>query len=139
MKLWLLSRLREASTWRGIVWILTFVGVVHSPEQGEAIMTAGMAIVGLLGVFLSDDRSTDSAAVPLRSGSVIADVGADVSALPEIELVGRATAPPVASKTGADAHDADLRAGPVRSADRMRVPPHYPAEHDERSGTGWNG
>lgn len=93
-------------------------------------MTAGMAIVGLLGVFLSDDRSTDSAAERGHDGAVDAD---------PIELVGRATAPPVSAETATDPPDADLRAGPVRSADRMRVPPHYPAEHDERSGTGWNG
>ena len=54
MKPWLLARLREPSTWRGLVWILTVSGVLLTPEQAEAIMLAGMALAGLLGVFLND-------------------------------------------------------------------------------------
>jgi len=73
---WVLSRLREASTWRGIVWLLTVAGVSSRPDEVEAIILAGMALAGLLGVFLQDKsrnpqertRETD---------------------LPEIELQGR--------------------------------------------------
>lgn len=54
---WLLSRLREPSTYRGIVWLLTAAGVALTPEQGEAIFAAGMAFAGLLGVFLQDERN----------------------------------------------------------------------------------
>lgn len=43
--------LGEASTWRGIIFILTAVGVQLEPEQQTAIITAGMALAGLLGVF----------------------------------------------------------------------------------------
>jgi hypothetical protein len=57
MKPWLLARLREPSTWRGLVWILTVSGVLLTTEQAEAIMLAGMALAGLLGVFLSDTPS----------------------------------------------------------------------------------
>jgi hypothetical protein len=52
---WLLNRLREASTWRGLVWLLTVSGVALRPDQVEAIVLAGMAIAGLMGVFLKDD------------------------------------------------------------------------------------
>ena len=41
----------EASTWRGIIFILTAVGVQLDPDQQTAIITAGLAISGLLGVF----------------------------------------------------------------------------------------
>jgi LPXTG-motif cell wall-anchored protein len=43
--------LGEASTWRGIIFILTAVGVQLDPEQQTAIITAGLALSGLLGVF----------------------------------------------------------------------------------------
>ncbi len=51
---YIVDRLQEASTWRGIMAFLTGVGVVISPDQVEAIVAAGLAIVGLLGVFTRD-------------------------------------------------------------------------------------
>jgi hypothetical protein len=52
---WMLARLREPSTYRGLVWLATVAGLSLRPEQAEAIMAAGMALAGLLGVFLADD------------------------------------------------------------------------------------
>lgn len=43
--------LGEASTWRGLIFILTAVGVQLDPDQQTAIITAGMAMAGLVGVF----------------------------------------------------------------------------------------
>ena len=54
MKDFLLARLHEASTWRGLVALLTAVGVVLTPEQTEAVVAAGLAVIGALGVFLPD-------------------------------------------------------------------------------------
>jgi hypothetical protein len=51
---WLKARLREPSTWGGLISILTLVGVVLSPEQKEAVVGAGVAIGGLLMVFLPE-------------------------------------------------------------------------------------
>jgi hypothetical protein len=56
MKDFFLTRLREASTWRGIVMLLTAAGVALSAAQTEAIIVAGMAIVGAIGVFLPDSK-----------------------------------------------------------------------------------
>lgn len=56
MKTYLIERLHEASTWRGVVMLLTAAGVAISPEQGEAIVAAGLAFVGLLGAFLPDSK-----------------------------------------------------------------------------------
>jgi hypothetical protein len=43
--------LGEASTWRGIIFILTAIGIQLDPAQQAAIITAGMALAGLVGVF----------------------------------------------------------------------------------------
>jgi hypothetical protein len=54
MKQYLLERLAEASTWRGITALLIAVGVALSPEQIDAIVATGLAVIGLLGVFTKD-------------------------------------------------------------------------------------
>lgn len=54
VKYWLIARLRENSTWRGVVWIMTWLGMSFRPDQAEAIIGCGMAVAGLLGVFTSD-------------------------------------------------------------------------------------
>jgi hypothetical protein len=51
---YILDRLAEASTWRGVVLILTAVGVSLTTEQTEAIVAAGLAIAGSIGAFLPD-------------------------------------------------------------------------------------
>jgi hypothetical protein len=56
MKAYLLERLKEASTWRGIVALLTAIGVSLSPAQGEAIIALGLAAIGTLGVFTADKK-----------------------------------------------------------------------------------
>jgi hypothetical protein len=52
MKAYLLARLKEASTWRGFVYMLTALGITISPAAAEAIIAAGMAIAGVIGAFL---------------------------------------------------------------------------------------
>lgn len=47
---YLLERLGEASTWRGIVMLLTALGVSIKPELQEGIVSTGLAIAGLVGV-----------------------------------------------------------------------------------------
>ena len=41
----------EASTWRGMVWIVSACGVALNPDEQNAIVAAGMAVSGLIGVF----------------------------------------------------------------------------------------
>ncbi len=57
MKDYLLNRLREASTWRGIVMLFTAAGVALSAAQSEAIIAAGIALAGVIGVFLPDAKA----------------------------------------------------------------------------------
>lgn len=56
MKEFILARGKEASTWRGLVAIVTAAGVGISPEQGEAIIALGLAIIGVIGVFTADKK-----------------------------------------------------------------------------------
>lgn len=42
------------STWKGIVSVLTAFGVSLSPEQSNAIIAAGLSIVGAIQVFWTD-------------------------------------------------------------------------------------
>jgi hypothetical protein len=50
MKVYILDRLREPSTWRGITLLLTALGVPLAPALSEAIVSAGLAVAGLIGV-----------------------------------------------------------------------------------------
>lgn len=97
---WLVRRLREPSTWRGLVWLATVAGLSLRPDQAEAIVAAGMALAGLLGVFLSDEPKTV-----------------------RIEL------PPIDLQSRPQPHDAPADPQPVRPADGVRgpVPPQSPA------------
>lgn len=54
MKQYILDRLKEASTWRGIVMLLTAAGIPIAPELQDLIISAGLAIVGLIGAVTPD-------------------------------------------------------------------------------------
>lgn len=56
MKEYLLARMSEASTWRGLIMLATAVGVVFSAEQVEAVVAAGLALAGLVGAFAPDSK-----------------------------------------------------------------------------------
>lgn len=50
----LLEIIVQPSTWRGLTWILTAIGINISPDTSNAIVTSGMAIAGLIGALTSD-------------------------------------------------------------------------------------
>lgn len=54
MKPYIYARLKEASTWRGIVLILTALGVPIAPEIAETIVSVGLAVTGIIGVAVPD-------------------------------------------------------------------------------------
>lgn len=54
MKSYLFDRIREPSTWRGIILLLTAIGVPVAPQLAEAIVTAGLGMAGLVGVMTPD-------------------------------------------------------------------------------------
>jgi hypothetical protein len=49
-----LARAKEPSTWRGAILFLTAIGVPLAPQLQEAIISAGLGIVGLVGVLTAD-------------------------------------------------------------------------------------
>jgi hypothetical protein len=54
MKNYLLARAKEPSTWRGLVLLLTAVGIPVAPDVAEAVVAAGLGLSGLIGVFTAD-------------------------------------------------------------------------------------
>jgi len=57
MKIWITERLGEPSTWRGLAALLTALGISLSPEQITAITSAGLAVMGVIGVFTGDNNA----------------------------------------------------------------------------------
>ena len=54
---YLVEKLKEPSTWKGIIWIITAFGLVMSQEEKEAIAAFGMTLAGLIGVFAEKGNS----------------------------------------------------------------------------------
>lgn len=54
MNAFFLERLKEPSTWRGFVLLLTAIGVPLSPALADTIITIGLAITGFIGVATPD-------------------------------------------------------------------------------------
>lgn len=54
MKDYLIERAKEPSTWRGIVLLLTAIGVPIAPGMAEQLVTAGLGVAGLIGVLAAD-------------------------------------------------------------------------------------
>lgn len=48
---YLLDRLNENSTWRGVLLVATALGVSLSPSHQEAIVSAGLGLVGAINIF----------------------------------------------------------------------------------------
>jgi hypothetical protein len=44
------ERLNETSTWRGLISILTGLGIKLRPDLAEAIVSTGLALMGLINV-----------------------------------------------------------------------------------------
>ena len=43
-----MNRIKQESTWRGLILMLTAFGVQIAPELQEAIITVGLALVGAI-------------------------------------------------------------------------------------------
>lgn len=50
----ILARAAEPSSWRGAIFLLSSLGVAISPSTGAAIIAAGLAVSGLIGVLVPD-------------------------------------------------------------------------------------
>lgn len=56
LRSYLLARLREASTWRGLVLVVAACGATLSPEQREATVLVGLALSGIIGAAMPDAK-----------------------------------------------------------------------------------
>lgn len=54
MQSYLMKRLSEPSSWRGLVAILTAAGVALTPSQANAVIALGLAVIGAIGAFTPD-------------------------------------------------------------------------------------
>ena len=45
---WIVDRLKERSTWLGLISLVTAVGLSLNPNQVEAVIAAGMAVGGVV-------------------------------------------------------------------------------------------
>lgn len=144
---WLLNRLKERSTWLAIFTLAGLFGMKIEPELREHIINAILAVAAVAAFVFREnirERSTD-----------LDQASRPASALPPIELQGRAESP---ARRDADSASqpldsgADLPVFDAASVQRVRdtgLPPdHRPAtEGDDRRATpsdesersGWNG
>ena len=51
---YIIDRLQEPSTWRGLVMLTTAFGVALNPDLVAAIVSAGTGLAGLIGVIFKD-------------------------------------------------------------------------------------
>jgi hypothetical protein len=54
MKSYILMRLKEPSTWRGITLLLTALGIPLAPGVADLVISAGLAVTGLIGAVTPD-------------------------------------------------------------------------------------
>lgn len=52
----ILDRLKERSTWAGLVAVATAAGVSLSPDLQEAIAVTGMSVAGLIMILTKDKK-----------------------------------------------------------------------------------
>lgn len=60
MRDYILARLQEPSTWRGLVLIASALGAALSPDQQEAIVTGGLLLAGIIGAAVPDKSSPEN-------------------------------------------------------------------------------
>ncbi|MEG3640666.1 hypothetical protein [Magnetococcus sp. PR-3] len=56
MKIMILNRMREPSTWRGASLFLAAIGMPIAPEMWEYIVGIGMGLSGLVGLITPDSQ-----------------------------------------------------------------------------------
>lgn len=57
---YILNRLGENSTWRGIILVLTSIGVTIDPDQAAKIIAGGLALVGVINICRKAPGSPDA-------------------------------------------------------------------------------
>jgi hypothetical protein len=71
---YILRRLGETSTWRGLIGLLTLAGVSLSPALSEAIIGAGVALYLLIEALLPDAPAADKIEAEEQRAIAAADI-----------------------------------------------------------------
>lgn len=50
------TKLSESSTWRGLVALATALGLTLSPELSDAIVAAGLGLIGVINVIIKEKK-----------------------------------------------------------------------------------
>ena len=66
MMQYILDRAKEPSSWRGAVLLLTSLGLSIAPELANAIIGAGVAVAGLLGVVTKGQVLGEKSPLPMQ-------------------------------------------------------------------------
>jgi len=53
---YLISRLLEPSTWRGLISLATLFGLKLAPEQSDAVLTAGVSLYSAINIFRKEQK-----------------------------------------------------------------------------------
>jgi hypothetical protein len=54
MKDYILARMREPSSWRGLTLLLTAIGIPLAPGLADAVIALGLAVAGVIGAVSPD-------------------------------------------------------------------------------------
>ncbi len=52
----ILNRLKEESTWRGLITVAALAGLALSTEQADAIVGAGLALISAIWIFKPESK-----------------------------------------------------------------------------------
>jgi len=122
---WIVARLREGNSWRGIIWLATACGITLKPEIWEQITAIGMAVAGLIGVLTREEPKT-----------------VDIK-LPPIELVGQALSATETIRSGTidGTHSVAARHSHPEQLQRPVSPDYSPKQPNQPKdyADGWNG
>jgi len=53
---WIGERLKEKTTWVSMIGFVALAGLQFSPEQSEAIVTAGVALTSVILIFVREPK-----------------------------------------------------------------------------------
>ena len=71
---WILARLKEPSTWRGILTVIAAMGVAITPANATIILAAGVGLAGFINIVISDPNKDFKAEIDSAINDVIIPV-----------------------------------------------------------------
>jgi len=88
IRTYVIARLQEPSTWRGLVLVATAFGVALSTEQQEAIVAVGLLVAGMIGATTSGWASRARACKCANATRVVCRVVAHLGGGLDVRLHG---------------------------------------------------